>query len=293
MDKISDYNTQRVRAVFVATGASIAAVSLGHLTQKLNCLKDAGYIQAACFGYIAKDISIYAMLKFEKKIENETKRAIFSNILGASFAITVCHIASFIRVNDSPITSFAAIILTIVSIAMAFIFPHNLYFLPNGNTFTGQLKRGKPSGYGVVRDWGRVIFEGDYLLDRGRHGFGKQFISNVKVYEGSWQKDQRHGQGKQFTSSGKLLFDGEFYNGKIAFGNMFDESGDKVIYTGRFVNDLPDGHGGLFSPTGKLLFEGAFQGGRKVFGSIFDEKGVHVVYRGPFVNDMIPGIDKT
>lgn len=80
--------------------------------------------------------------------------------------------------------------------------------------YDGDMKDGKPEGYGraFYRD-GR-IYEGEWK-DAQPHGQGKLYYANLNLwYEGEWKEGKREGLGTSYYEDGKPAFAGEWKGGK-------------------------------------------------------------------------------
>jgi hypothetical protein len=71
-----------------------------------------------------------------------------------------------------------------------------------------------------------------------REGKGKDYEANVPVYEGSFHQDSREGYGKMYNPD-KTVYEGMFHDGQPnGQGKLTDENG-KVLYEGEFLNGKP------------------------------------------------------
>jgi antitoxin component YwqK of YwqJK toxin-antitoxin module len=79
-------------------------------------------------------------------------------------------------------------------------------------TYEGQVKDGKPQGFGSAyyRSGGR--YEGEWK-DGNRCGQGKEYYPDGTLrYEGEWQHGVRSGQGKSYYTDGTLAYEGKWIN---------------------------------------------------------------------------------
>ena len=156
--------------------------------------------------------------------------------------------------------------------------------------------------------------EGDCENDRGI----KQ--TEIIKYEGDFKNGEYHGLGKVYkikynkegenlySKEEKILFDGEFENGRIISGKSYNENEElefdgrysysdgyryynegksyrdnQLIYHGEFLNGTPNGKGIRFNNGIKYL-EGKFINGNFVEGKTFDENG-ELIYDGGYFTD--------
>ena len=92
----------------------------------------------------------------------------------------------------------------------------------NGKGFNenGDIIYELKNGYGKVNEYGKNgnLFIGEYLNGK-KNGEGKEYSNGKLEYEGNFLFGQRNGKGKLYnTYYDKLLFEGEFLNGKIWSG---------------------------------------------------------------------------
>ena len=115
-----------------------------------------------------------------------------------------------------------------------------------------HLKVGNNSNYAENKK--NIIFEGEYYLDFRLKG--KKYIRGLLEYEGEYLFNKKYngigydakgnamyeikngaGKIKEFDDNFKLIFEGEYLNGKRnGKGKEFDQNG-KVIYEGKFLNN--------------------------------------------------------
>jgi hypothetical protein len=127
------------------------------------------------------------------------------------------------------------------------------------------------------------VYEG-YWKDDLRHGEGKEYREGDLVFEGIWNKGVPWtGSGKVFSEDKKSEFRGEIREGKRLKGSLITEG--NLIYEGEFKcdglarNDF-NGKGKLYK-NNKLIFEGLFLSGNiwEGEGKVFDNND-QMVYEG-------------
>jgi hypothetical protein len=64
------------------------------------------------------------------------------------------------------------------------------YFKRVVSTYKGEMRLGRPHGYGVYRFADGDIYEGSWH-DGKRHGFGRQWFAHGESYIGEWELDQQ------------------------------------------------------------------------------------------------------
>ena len=114
--------------------------------------------------------------------------------------------------------------------------------------YEGEYLNGKRHGKGKEYNFfGHLIFEGEYLNDKKWNGKtyeinalvselknGNGYI-NDKYFKGEIKNGERNGKGKEYDMFGKLVFDGEYLNGKKWNGKGYYN--DQIVYV------LRDGKG--------------------------------------------------
>lgn len=80
--------------------------------------------------------------------------------------------------------------------------------------YDGEMKDGKPNGFGRAYYQDGRIYEGEWL-DAQPHGQGKLYYGNLNLwYEGEWKNGKREGLGTSYYEDGKPAFAGEWKDGK-------------------------------------------------------------------------------
>jgi hypothetical protein len=94
----------------------------------------------------------------------------------------------------------------------------------NGDSYYGQLKDGKRSGYGTYKHKDGGVYEG-YFSDGTYNGTGTYTFKNGDYFVGNYLNGKRQGNGKFFDSKGKLLSEGTYAN-------------DVLVRTNKAENDV-------------------------------------------------------
>lgn len=99
--------------------------------------------------------------------------------------------------------------------------------LPDGSTYTGQLRDGQ------------------------RHGQGSS-SSHAETYAGGWKDDNRHGAGRLTWCDGRV-YEGQFHGGKFSGrGHMcWQTKAGPLVYDGQYMDDQKHGAGKLRWPDGR------------------------------------------
>lgn len=102
-------------------------------------------------------------------------------------------------------------------------------------------------------------FEG--VFKKGQRSEGLYKYASGDVYEGSFEKNQRHGYGR-YTYKDGSWFDGIFNMDKKEYGRYKYKNGDE--YVGSFVENKPDGFGIMRMASGRVI-EGTWEAGKPVW----------------------------
>ncbi|KAG6538005.1 junctophilin-1-like [Zingiber officinale] len=158
----------------------------------------------------------------------------------------------------------------------------DVVFYGNGDVYEGELRKGRCSGSGVYKFYGKGIYEGDWVDGRYegygieswargsryrgqyrqglRHGFGAYRFYSGDCYAGEWVGGQSHGNGVQSCSDGSY-YAGEFKCGvKHGFGRYCFRNGD--TYSGEYFGDKINGFG-VYKFANSHCYEGSWHEGRR------------------------------
>ena len=70
-------------------------------------------------------------------------------------------------------------------------------------------------------------------------------------------------KGKEYYSNDKLMFEGEYLNGKrTGKGKEYDYENGKLLFEGEYLNGKINGKGKEYYYNGKLMFEGEYLNGK-------------------------------
>ena len=100
---------------------------------------------------------------------------------------------------------------------------------------------------------------GKYVI-YGENGKGKEYNKYCKlIFEGEYLNGKRIGKGKEYYL-GNLIFEGEYLYGKRN-GEGKEYYGGRLIYEGKYANGKRNGKGKEYKD-GRLIFEGEFLNGK-------------------------------
>ena len=149
--------------------------------------------------------------------------------------------------------------------------------------YEGTFKNGKKNGKGnLSSEDNKFNYDGDWKNDQF-NGFGALFDSGEK-YTGEFKDNKYNGKGNLFSRNGDVI-EGEFFKGKIIFGEIMKENGE--VYRGNFKDGIPHGKGRLTKKNGEVFNGNFFEGIKKGFGNFVDGKGNK--YEGFFDKNMFNG----
>lgn len=83
----------------------------------------------------------------------------------------------------------------------------------DGDIYKGEWKNNKAEGTGTLTYKSGNVYVGEWKNGMAT-GNGTLTFANGDKYEGEWLESRAHGKGKLTDKSGKVLFDGEWRNGK-------------------------------------------------------------------------------
>ena len=157
----------------------------------------------------------------------------------------------------------------------------------NGYNINGNMEFIIKNGKGYIKEYdykGRLEYEGEYINGE-RNGIGKEYDSDDDKleYEGNFFNGKRNGKGKEYYKNGKLLFEGEYLNGKKWNGNGYNVNGKiefsikvgkgnikeydnyngRLIFEGEYLNGARNGKGKEYDFYRKLKFEGEYLNGKR------------------------------
>ena len=109
----------------------------------------------------------------------------------------------------------------------------------------------------------------------GKKNLGKEIDikTNKILFKGQYLNGKRHGNGIEYNLKGKKIYDGNYNNGeRSGKGKEYGEINNKLIYEGEFRKNKRHGMGKEYR-VGILIFEGKYLNGKMWEGSGFDAKG--------------------
>ena len=128
-----------------------------------------------------------------------------------------------------------------------------------------------------------IEFEGEYLNGK-KNGFGKEYIVDSASYpgedstrsklsfEGQYVNGLKNGKGKEYNEEGKILFEGEYKNGKRWNGIIRNYYYDTIIGSVyELINGEKKGKVKEYDINGQLEFEGEYLDGKKWNGFIYNK----------------------
>ena len=169
-----------------------------------------------------------------------------------------------------------------------------------GYKLNGEIAYVMKNGKGYVKEYnahGRLLFEGEYVNGK-RNGKGKEYnrFNFCLEYEGEYLYGIRNGKGKQYNRYEILEFEGEFFNGKIWSGKVYDTQNTNnvyemkngkgfikeydvenyLIFENEYLNGEKNGKGKIYSDIHKdkiLIFEGEYLNNKKWSGKGYNREG--------------------
>ena len=83
------------------------------------------------------------------------------------------------------------------------------------------------------------LFAGKYLvLDKKGKGEEYKINNNKLIFKGEYKNGKKHGKGEEFDTNGKLIFSGNYLNGKKnGKGKLIDKYNDRFFFEGEFKDN--------------------------------------------------------
>lgn len=157
--------------------------------------------------------------------------------------------------------------------------------VPQGPSYRGELREGKPWGRGrTEQPSGATSYEGGFR-DGKREGFGAYYYKDGNLcYAGSWKNDKKDGLGVSFRDSDHALHIAQWKDGAPQeFVSLFDKDGN-LRYGGRIQDGKKQGPGVSYNTADGTVFVGKWLDGQPTgIGSAFDKEG-NLVYYGEWKN---------
>ena len=105
--------------------------------------------------------------------------------------------------------------------------------------------------------------------------FQKMISVNLKDYKSISRKykiGEKNGKGKEFNNKGKLIFEGEYLNGKRN-GEGIEYDDGILIFEGEYLNGKRNGRGKEYNYKNQLVFEGVYLKGKRLDGKGYNING--------------------
>jgi len=152
----------------------------------------------------------------------------------------------------------------------------------NGDIYQGQWENGKAQGKGVFVDNLGTMYDGEWLNDQ-YHGQGcEQWNYNKIIYTGQFIEGRKTGKGK-FEFDGNV-YEGDFVDGQFHGKGQYKFADSGKVYKGDFYENNMHGQG-VMTWTDGTIYEGDFNNG-KMDGFGHKKYANGDVYEGEFRDDM-------
>ncbi|KAK8790773.1 hypothetical protein WA588_002520 [Blastocystis sp. NMH] len=140
-----------------------------------------------------------------------------------------------------------------------------------GDMKSGFVRDGK--GIEYEKDGETALYSGQWKSEK-RDGKGTEYRDGHALYTGEWKNGMRNGKGKEMDESGRVVFVGEWKDGK-GKGKEMDENGN-AVYEGEWWNGKRNGVGEVLKGT---RWVGYWKDG-KMNGMEYEKDGNGVMKRG-------------
>ncbi len=158
------------------------------------------------------------------------------------------------------------------------------YTYPQGDSYVGEMKNGKPDGKGVLTYFAGDRYEGTFLNGLP-DGTGTYTWKNGDRYKGYLKAGKLSGEGTFYFANGDS-YHGQFVNGIVSGPVTFTwKNGDQ--YYGLLADGLPDGQGIITWNSGSRYIGEFKQGMRNGHGEYISINGEK--YVGEFADNLFEG----
>ena len=123
--------------------------------------------------------------------------------------------------------------------------------------YEGEYLNGKRNGKGKEYWNEQLIFEGEYLYDFKIRG--KFYLNKSLEFEGEFLFNKKW-NGKGYDKKGNIIYELKNGNGKVKEYNW----NDKLLFEGEYLNGKKNGKGKEYDYAGKLIFKGQYLNGKKI-----------------------------
>ena len=177
--------------------------------------------------------------------------------------------------------------------------------------FEGDYSNGKRHGKGKEYDYdGKLLFEGEYINNKRISPTSDNQKDNLAKLSKKGDKNIEYlenGKIKEYNSSGDVIFEGEYLNGKRN-GKGKEYSSGELEFEGEYLNG-ERWKGKEYYNNGYIKFEGEYLNGKKWEGKIYDplnndvfelkngkgwfrEYDKRLIIEGEYINGLISGKGK-
>ena len=126
--------------------------------------------------------------------------------------------------------------------------------------------------------------------NNGKYIDGKYIYDDGKYYIGEFKNNKPNGKGIKYNKNGKILYDGDFINGKFE-GNGKYINEDGLSYIGQWKNGTIHGKGILYYSNGNIKYKGDWVNNKYEGNGIEIQKNGYY-YMGQFKNGILNGFAK-
>ena len=132
------------------------------------------------------------------------------------------------------------------------------------NVYNKELQ--KKLGLDIIDFW---IFSGRYKVKKYDETIIYNSLNNIILFEGKYENNKKNGKGKEYKEykgEVKLIFEGEYLDGKKWEGKYFeyDEDSGKLIFECKYLKGIMNGEAKEYDKyNGQLLFSGKYLNGKR------------------------------
>jgi len=127
---------------------------------------------------------------------------------------------------------------------------------PDGSKYQGMTKKGKFEGRGRMIHANGDIYQGEWKEGKA-NGQGVFIDQKGSMYDGMWLNDMYHGKGTEQWNYNKIVYTGDFVEGKKTGQARFEFEGN--FYEGDFLEGQFHGQGKYYFAESGKIYEGEFE----------------------------------
>ena len=91
---------------------------------------------------------------------------------------------------------------------------------------------------------------------------------------------------KEYNYKDKLIFEGEYLNGKRnGKGKEYNKNDGNLLFEGEYLNGEKNGKGKEYNNNGNVIFEGIYLNGKRSYGKGIENNKKILLFNGKYLNE--------